>query len=137
MKPHSLLPITAVLGALAVGLGAFGSHGLKDILSPESLDVWRTAVSYHFIHTVALLALYLHRGAGTVSAWPARLWITGILLFSGSLYLLSTRAAHGLPVAFLGPITPLGGLALTAGWLALLLPGSRKDPFPSPSTENA
>lgn len=122
-----MLLFAAVFGALAVMLGAFGSHGLKALLSPESLDVWRTAVSYHFIHAVALLALAMYRGSRPVSVWPARLWITGILLFSGSLYLLSTRTVHGLPLGFLGPVTPLGGLALTAGWLALLLPGSGRD----------
>lgn len=124
MNDTFLHRLIAVSGALAVALGAFGAHFLKPLLTVESLEVWRTANLYHFLHTVALLVLL---------ALPARfhrhtplLWMAGIVLFSGSLYLLATREAHGWPVAWLGPVTPLGGILFMAGWLSLLFPSHPK-----------
>jgi uncharacterized membrane protein YgdD (TMEM256/DUF423 family) len=94
-----------LLGFTGVALGAFGAHALKDTLAANGMtSTWQTAVLYHLIHAVALLAF-------TGWTWVGRCWIAGILLFSGSLYAL----ALGGP-KFLGPITPLGGAAFLAGW---------------------
>lgn len=122
MTSRPLLRTVALLGASAVILGAFGSHGLKARLDAEALEVWRTAVLYHLLHTLALLTLASGAWISSPPRWTARLWMIGVILFSGSLYLLSTRTLHGWPVALLGPVTPLGGLALAAGWLSLLFP---------------
>lgn len=114
--PLLLVGLTALAGASGVLLGAFGAHGLRARLSPEQLAVWETAVQYHLLHALALLALALFaQGGGRGVTWPATLWAVGVVLFSGSLYLLALGAPRGL-----GPLTPLGGLALVAGWLALL-----------------
>lgn len=97
--------LAALLGALAVVAGAFGAHALAKVLLPSALEVWKTAVFYQFIHVVAILALPLGR--------PTHyLWLTGILLFSGSLYLLSTSSLHPINVQWLGPVTPLEAYVL-------------------------
>lgn len=117
---RKIIIISAVSGAIAVVLGAFGAHALKSLLSPNALDNWHTAVNYQFIHTLALLFLSVmpaNRRINT-AAWC---FGSGILLFSGSLYLLSLRELIALPISFLGPITPLGGLLFILGWLMLLL----------------
>lgn len=105
-----------VLGFLGVALGAFGAHGLKDVLTERgSTGTWQTAVLYHLVHTVALLALAAYwRGVASVPSpalWAGWSWVIGVVLFSGSLYWL----ALGGP-KLLGPVTPLGGLAFLAGW---------------------
>jgi uncharacterized membrane protein YgdD (TMEM256/DUF423 family) len=106
--------VTAALsGAAAVGLGAFGSHGLRHVVAPELLQVWRTAVEYQFIHTLAMLVLAVNATSGSWR-WVLRLWTLGMLLFSGSLYVLVLTGLRA--VAFL---TPIGGVALIAGWLVL------------------
>jgi len=101
--------IASLLGASGVILGAFGAHGLKAVLAANgSLEIWHTASFYHLLHAVVLLWANARRLA-------FRLFALGILVFSGSLYAL---ALSGLK--WLGAITPLGGLLLIAGWLALL-----------------
>jgi len=102
-----------LLGLLGVGLGAFGAHGLKQLLADHGgTAAWQTAVLYHLWHAVALLALAGWRdGHGGPSRAIAWCWVAGVGLFSGSLYLL---ALGGPP--WLGPVTPLGGLAFLAGW---------------------
>ena len=102
----------AILGISAIFLGAFGAHGLKDLLEPTAIQSYKTGVSYHLIHTVAILAMY--RSNGSVTA--IRLWIIGILLFSGSIYMLTLDELIGVNLNFMGPLTPLGGLFLAAGW---------------------
>ena len=117
---------------LAVAAGAFGAHGLRPRLTPEALDQWRTAVEYQFYHGLGLLlvaALAVRLQDGPVR-WIHRLFTFGVLLFSGSIYVLSTRDLTGLHAAgaVLGPITPIGGLALMAGWSVLLISaGKRSD----------
>lgn len=98
------------LGAIAIALGAFGAHGLKDRLAliPEASAWWETATFYLLTHAVAVGAI-----AGR-SAWPARLWATGSVVFAGTLYAM----ALGAPRWF-GAITPLGGSLLIAGWVVL------------------
>jgi len=116
---HPFLFLGALLGGLAVALGAFGAHALKARLTPEKLVTFETGVRYHFYHSLALLAAgtlqIILPGAGmlTLSGW---LFIAGIVLFSGSLYWLALGGPR-----WLGPVTPLGGLALIAGWIVLAL----------------
>ena len=103
----------AVLMALAVMLGAFGAHGLKDRLDAYSMEVYQKAVFYHFVHALGLLIVTLSpRTANLI--WVNILLVTGILIFSGSLYLLAVTG-----VRTLGAITPLGGLSFIAAWLML------------------
>jgi uncharacterized membrane protein YgdD (TMEM256/DUF423 family) len=105
--------IAALLMALAVMLGAFGAHGLKDRLDAYSMDVYQKAVFYHFIHALGLLVVSLApRTANMV--WVNILLVAGILIFSGSLYLLAVTG-----VRMLGAVTPLGGLSFIAAWLLL------------------
>ena len=115
-----------ILGLTGVVLGAFGAHALKAQLEQRGMaSAWDTAVRYHLIHAVALLALagWVEARAATrptqrskMAQWAAIGWVAGTLLFSGSLYLL----ALGGPI-WLGPVTPLGGLALIAGWALLAI----------------
>ncbi len=131
MKHDSLLlKIAACLGFLAISLGAFGAHSLKEKWnalpdkqeSAHREEVWRTAAQYHLTHSVALLGLAL-TGLNSRFPWTARLWIAGILVFSGSLYLYSFTG-----IKQFGAITPFGGLFLMAGWFALALkPGGKAD----------
>ena len=106
----------AVLGLVGVALGAFGAHALKARLSPEQLATFEIGVRYQLIHALALLAV-----AWACTRWPGRwvnasgwLFIAGTLLFSGSLYALGLTGLRGL-----GIVTPVGGVALLAGWLCL------------------
>ncbi|WP_026904031.1 DUF423 domain-containing protein [Pedobacter glucosidilyticus] len=117
----------AFFGALAVILGAFGAHALKKILSVDSLDVWHTAVQYHFYHTFALLFLSTFaRYKNALINFSSYCFTGGILLFSGSLYILSLKDYMGWDGAsFLGPVTPIGGLLFILGWLSLLLAAFR------------
>ncbi|MCC6539037.1 MAG: DUF423 domain-containing protein [Bryobacterales bacterium] len=104
----------ALLLAAAVALGAFGAHGLKARLDAYSMGIWEKAVFYHFIHALGLLVVASWRRADTgLVCW---LLTAGILLFSGSLYLLALTRVSGL-----GAITPLGGAAFIAAWLLLAL----------------
>lgn len=120
--------LAAVSGFLAVGLGAFGAHGLKNRLTEDMLAVYQTGVHYHFYHTLALLGVgLLLRQVGNHALLAASGWafIVGMLLFSGSLYVLSITG-----VRWLGAITPLGGLAFLVAWALLAwsiftLPGVR------------
>jgi uncharacterized membrane protein YgdD (TMEM256/DUF423 family) len=112
----SWLGVAAVSGATAVLLGAFGAHGLKARVPPESVASWNTAVEYHLLHSVVLLALALYAANGGGEArWAMRLLASGVVLFSGSIYVLVLGGPR-----WMGPITPLGGVLLIAGWIALL-----------------
>jgi uncharacterized membrane protein YgdD (TMEM256/DUF423 family) len=112
------LSIGSISGALAVVIGAFGAHGLKDKLCDQMLTVYKTGVEYHFYHTLALLGiglLSLHYKSAllTASGW---VMVAGILIFSGSLYALSISG-----IKILGAITPIGGLCFIMGWILLAL----------------
>ncbi len=117
----------AFFGALAVVLGAFGAHSLKKIVTADSLAIWQKGVEYQFYHTFALLYLstfarYKHK----LIALAFVLFVLGILLFSGSLYLLALKDSYSLPLAaVLGPITPIGGLCFIAGWISLFFAALR------------
>jgi uncharacterized membrane protein YgdD (TMEM256/DUF423 family) len=110
--------VGAALLALAVALGAFGAHGLKDRLDPYSMTVYEKAVLYHFLHALGILLVALLGRTGALSAAGqtrvAWLLLVGIVLFSGSLYVLAVSGVRAL-----GAVTPLGGLAFIAGWLLL------------------
>jgi len=112
-------------GFVGVALGAFGAHALKETLVARSgLDVWHTAVLYQLVHSVALLAVgRISSPFPRLDVWIARCWAAGIVCFSGSLYLL----ALGGP-KFLGPITPLGGLAFLTGWFLVIWNGIKANP---------
>lgn len=122
---NKLLVFAGLFGSLGVIFGAFGAHALKAILTEQALANWQTAVQYQFIHSLVLLFLSAQTETKQIriASW---FYILGILLFSGSLYLLSLREIIALPLAFLGPITPIGGLFFIAGWLILLFPGLKK-----------
>lgn len=111
------LVIGAVCMALAVVLGAFGAHALKNRLPADLLAVYHTGVEYHFYHALGLLLVGVIAGfypqAGGVQ-WAGALLLAGIVVFSGSLYALSLSG-----VRVLGAITPLGGVAFIAGWVTL------------------
>jgi uncharacterized membrane protein YgdD (TMEM256/DUF423 family) len=110
--------LACLLAFLAVAAGAFGAHALRARLTPELLAVWETAARYQMYHALALLgvAWALDRWSGRPAVIAGWLFIVGIVLFSGSLYLLSISG-----VRWLGAITPLGGLAFLAGWLLLAI----------------
>ncbi|MFB9886447.1 DUF423 domain-containing protein [Balneatrix alpica] len=114
----------ALNGFLAVALGAFAAHGLKARLDAYSLQIINTAAHYQLVHAVALLALawllQQHPQLSGLLRWQASCWIVGVVLFSGSLYLLGMTG-----IKWLGAITPLGGLLLLAGWLLLAWAGYR------------
>jgi uncharacterized membrane protein YgdD (TMEM256/DUF423 family) len=106
------LRVAAAAGLLAVALGAFGAHGLKDWLARnETAAIWEKAVFYHFIHAVVLFVLAGRKRFAALAWWS---FLAGILLFSGSLYLFALTKIHGLVF-----ITPLGGVSFLAGWAAL------------------
>jgi len=108
--------VAAALGAVGVGLGAFGAHALAEAVTPDRLATWRTAAQYHQLHALAGVAAGVLAGVrGTAAAhWAAHLFLAGIALFSGSLYALVST-----DVGVLGAVAPLGGLAFIGGWVAL------------------
>ncbi len=107
-----------LLAFLAVAAGAFGAHALRDTLEPPALATWETAARYQMYHALALVAVGLAAARWPAVAWsgPALLFLIGTLVFSGSLYALALTG-----IAWLGAITPLGGVGLLAGWLWGLL----------------
>ncbi|MFH5833816.1 DUF423 domain-containing protein [Halalkalibaculum sp. DA384] len=113
------LSIGAINAALAVMLGAFGAHGLKERLTVDMLDIFETAVQYHFYHALGLLAvglLAIHYPESGSLKWAGWLMLAGIVIFSGSLYILSISG-----IRWLGAITPLGGISFIAAWVLLLI----------------
>jgi uncharacterized membrane protein YgdD (TMEM256/DUF423 family) len=114
--------ITLFLGMIAVVLGALGSHALKEVLTPEQLESFTIGVRYQMTHVlllmVVLLTSYFEEGIKETSFW---LTVVGILLFSGSIYLLNLQQLLGVKLSFLGPVTPIGGLFLITNWGFLAL----------------
>ena len=112
----------AALCGLGVLLGAFGAHSLRERLTPDMLAVFETGVRYHLVHGLAVMSVAL-----AAARWPSALitsagwlFVAGIVIFSGSLYLLSITGMR-----WLGAITPIGGLCFTVGWLVLALGAMR------------
>jgi uncharacterized membrane protein YgdD (TMEM256/DUF423 family) len=116
------LAAAAISAAISVAAGAFGAHALKARLSPELLAVFETGARYEMYHAVglALAAWAASRFAAAPAAWAGGLFLAGTVLFSGSLYALALTGVRGL-----GAVTPFGGLAFIAGWIALALSAVR------------
>lgn len=114
----SILTIAAISGLLAVVLGAFGAHALKKMISPEMLEVYKTGVQYQFYHTFALLAVgvLMHFNTSKALQWSGYLFVVGILLFSGSLYVMTITGIKAL-----GIITPFGGTVWIVAWFLLMV----------------
>ncbi|WP_342513293.1 DUF423 domain-containing protein [Sporosarcina sp. FSL K6-1522] len=111
----------AINAAIAVAFGAFGAHALKEKLSEYQLGIWETAVQYQMFHAIGLLAIGILMssslfGASTQLTWAGYLLLAGIIIFSGSLYVLSLSG-----IGILGAITPIGGVAFIAGWIMLII----------------
>jgi uncharacterized membrane protein YgdD (TMEM256/DUF423 family) len=111
--------IGAINAFLAVALGAFGAHGLKDKLDPYYLDIWKTGVTYQMFHALGILAVAMLLGkaaASSLFSWSGWLMLLGIILFSGSLYVLSVTK-----ISMLGIITPFGGVAFLTAWVLMII----------------
>ena len=119
----------AIFGALSVAIGAFAAHTLKGSISNYALEIFETAVKYQFYHVFGLLAvgiLYSQFPTKTIK-WAGYLFIAGIILFSGSLYILTYVKAAVLPgYNWVGAITPLGGLCFILGWIFIFVGLSKK-----------
>ena len=114
---RTFLLVGALAGFIGVAFGAFGAHALRGRLSPEMLAVFETGVRYHVVHALAVIAAAWAAHAAPQAAgprWAGAMFALGVLLFSGSLYLLVLTG-----VTTWGAVTPLGGLAFIAGWIAL------------------
>ena len=119
----------AISGGIAVALGAFGAHGLKPLLDAYQVGIYEKAVHYQFFHTLAILAcvLLMQKNPDNKQLlWAARLFGFGILCFSGSLYLLATRHLLPVPLGWVGPVTPIGGVSFIGGWVLLALAAGKQ-----------
>ncbi len=117
------------MGALTVALGAFAAHRLRQSFSAEEMMIFETGVKYQFYHVLALfLSGILYREfSSSLILWAGRLFITGMMLFSGSLYLLAWLKSAGMEsLLWVGAITPLGGTAFIAGWICLFIAAGKK-----------
>ncbi|MDQ0200922.1 DUF423 domain-containing protein [Neobacillus ginsengisoli] len=111
--------IGAINAFLAVALGAFGAHGLADKLGPKYLEIWKTGVTYQMFHATGILVIGLLLGkvsGSSLFTWSGWLMLIGIILFSGSLYMLSVTK-----IGILGAITPLGGVSFLAAWILIVI----------------
>ena len=126
-----LLATGAILAGLGVAAGAFGAHGLRDHLSPASLETFRTGASYQLLHGIAIVAIagamsHFDKRRLATAGWLLVLWV---VLFSGSLYALSLSGIRGF-----GLVTPLGGVSLIAGWCTLAIAAKRSGRSPPADT---
>ena len=127
MQRNPWIMVAAVAGFSAVALGAFGAHALKDLLDPQMLTAYRTGSLYHLVHAPVLLVVALWIQQSGSSAWlrfSAWAFTAGIVLFSGSLYLMASTGMSGL-----GAITPLGGLAFLTAWTGLFVQAVKRVGF--------
>ncbi|MFN9492452.1 MAG: DUF423 domain-containing protein [Sphingobacteriales bacterium] len=118
------IKLGAFLSALSVLMGAFASHLLKKYLGPDGLGTFQTGVQYQFYHSIALLitGILLKRYPNQLVIWAGRLFVLGIIFFSGSLYLLALlESFKGIGLGAFGLLTPIGGLFFVAGWILLLV----------------
>lgn len=120
MSRATLFVLGAGLAALAVAAGAFGAHALAPRITPERLQTFETAVRYQMFHALGLLVLAMLDAGTREATWAGILFVAGVVLFSGSLYLLVLTG-----VRVFGAITPLGGVALIAAWVLLAIAGAR------------
>lgn len=121
----TILMTASILLALAVAIGAFGAHGLKSHVSAEMLQTYKTGVEYHFYHALGLLLIGVLAMSmpSAYLKWSAFSLIIGILLFSGSLYIMAVTG-----IKWLGAITPLGGISFIVGWIILFVAVWKKFP---------
>jgi uncharacterized membrane protein YgdD (TMEM256/DUF423 family) len=117
MKSAQWYRIGFVLLTIGVIMGAFGAHALKKVLPAESLQAWQTAILYHFIHSLGLIAVARFTDSSKAMLWSARLLVVGLICFSGSLYFLACKTLMPFSVDFMGPITPIGGVCWIAAWV--------------------
>jgi uncharacterized membrane protein YgdD (TMEM256/DUF423 family) len=119
----NFLRIGAILMALAVILGAFGSHSLQNIVTVDKLKIFEIGTRYQIYHALGMLlvGILLYFRKTSLMPWAAWLFFSGIILFSGSLYLLTFSDLLTLPTSLIGPITPIGGLCFIFGWVVLAL----------------
>lgn len=113
----TFLMLASLFGALAVALGAFGAHALESRMSADLLSTYEVGVRYHFYHALALLgvvAVISRWPEASAAVWAGWLFVIGIVIFSGSLYILAFTG-----IRWLGAITPIGGVAFIAGWICL------------------
>jgi uncharacterized membrane protein YgdD (TMEM256/DUF423 family) len=128
MNHRTTLLSAGILGVTAIALGAFGAHGLRDVLAERGMsNTWETAARYHLLHAVALLGLaaWLRNATGahrSRARWATGAWVTGTILFSGSLYWLALGGPR-----WVGPVTPFGGVALMVGWICLIAAAFTKE----------
>ena len=123
------LILGSILAGLGVALGAFGAHGLKKLVPPETVSSYQTGVQYQMYHAFALLivGMLADRLSRNLINWSGAFFVLGIVLFSGSLYLLSSlKAMNKVGVSGIGIITPIGGLMFLVGWILLLVAIIRK-----------
>jgi len=128
MMNRQIIITAAIFGMLGVIAGAFAAHGLKSLLPAADIEIWHTAVQYQFYHVFALLFLSTFKNFKDNRVRTAYyLFTLGIILFSGSLYLLACRdLLEWKLIMAMGPVTPLGGLMFIAGWITLGLAALRK-----------
>lgn len=129
MNHKSIISIGAILAGIAVILGAFGAHALKDILPAEQISTFETGVKYQMYHSIALILtgfiLNEHRNRNLI--WAAYCFLAGIILFSGSLYALAFLKANGqVGLGGLGILTPIGGVFFISGWALMSIGIVRK-----------
>ena len=120
MKKYLL--IASISGAMTVMMGALGAHKLATIIDSYSLQVFNKAVFYQFIHTLLLMVIVMFNSSSRFLFYSARLIVAGIVLFSGSLYLLSLKSfLNSSIISILGPLTPVGGVCFILSWLTISL----------------
>ncbi len=128
-KQKSGLIIISIMGALAVGIGAFGAHGIKPRISTELMHTFETGSRYHFYHVIAMLGVYLLwlKDPHKIYQYIIRSFLVGIILFSFSLYLLATKEMIGIESwTWIGALTPIGGVFFILGWLGLTFRAIKK-----------
>ncbi len=112
--------LAAILAALTIAIGAFGAHGLKEMINQDALATFETGVRYQMYHSLALLIVGFASAIPVVSRkWVTLFFVLGIFFFSGSIYFLALKEVLPFGVSFLGPITPIGGVLFIIGWLRL------------------
>ncbi len=128
--------VGGIFGALAVAAGAFGAHGLKEIVGPDALTIFETAARYHMYHSFAILAVGLIAYARPSRSAHIAGWcfLFGTVMFSGSLYAM---ALSDMAWRFLGPVTPIGGVLMIAGWILLAVAATKCPRKPSEQTASA